>query len=388
MVPERVGNAEDTHDPILYFLLFDPKASTPTDPRPDVTPVHFAPGLGHLLVRTGWDKDATWFTYALAWNTIDHQHGDGNQFEFYRGGEWLTKERTGYGWNVGSSDYHNTLALENDPPAHNEPDDYRRILWQRGSQWWGEPQGDPEILAMSIESRYVYALGDATKLYNSDAEGTTDITHASRSIVWLRPDHIVVYDRAASKTEGRFKRFWLNLPTEATVEANVSTMTTAKRQLLVVSTLLPTDAAIDVEPAEPLEENAEPAIGEPMRFRLRVEAPDGPAETRFLHVLQGVDASAEADRVDFVESGDGTRFAGVVVKRTAVLFPENLDDEFAELTYVVPAGTTAHLITGLKPNAGYDVAMTETDGAIEVTVRAGMAAITDDGGVLLIAVAD
>ena len=37
---------------------------------------------------------------------------------------------------------------------------------------------------------------------------------ASRSIVWLAPDTIVVYDRAASKTDGRFKRFWLNLPAE------------------------------------------------------------------------------------------------------------------------------------------------------------------------------
>ncbi|MEA2511323.1 MAG: hypothetical protein QOJ59_810, partial [Thermomicrobiales bacterium] len=258
LIPERMADAEDYHDAILYFLLFDPAAPEPTDPHPGVPLDHFASGIGRLLVRTSWEEDATWFTYALGWINVDHQHSDGNQFEFYRNGEWLTKERTGYGFNIGSSDYHNTLALENDPPEHNDPDDYRSIFWRRGSQWWGDPQGDPEIRAMGVESGYVYALGDATKLYNSEYESSLDILHASRSIVWLRPDHIVVYDRAASKTDGRFKRFWLNLPTEATVAGNASTMTAASGQQLVVTTLLPTDAAISTEPAEPLEENGEP----------------------------------------------------------------------------------------------------------------------------------
>ena len=36
-------------------------------------------------------------------------------------------------------------------------------------------------------------------------------------------DHIVVYDRAISKTDGRFKRFWLNLPTEAEIAGNFAT---------------------------------------------------------------------------------------------------------------------------------------------------------------------
>lgn len=383
-IPARMADAEDYHNAILYFLLFDPAAPEPADPHVGLPLVHFAPGIARLLVRTSWEEDATWFTYALSWDNVDHQHCDGNQFEFYRNGEWLTKERTGYGWNIGSSDYHNTLSLENDPPAHNEPDDYRHILWQRGSQWWGEPQGDPEILAMSVAPGYVYALGDATRLYNTDAEGSTDITHASRSILWLRPDHIVVYDRAASKTDRRFKRFWLNLPAEATIAGNVSTTTTAKGQQLVVTTLLPAGAAIGSEAAEPLEENAEPAEGDPMQFRLRVEASNGPAETRFLHVLQGADAGAAADRVGLVESGDGTRFAGVVVTGTAVLFSVDLDDEFTELTYAVPAGTATHLITGLAPGGGYDVETRAESGDLMVMIRPGGEERADDGGVLLL----
>ncbi len=383
-LPARMADAEDYHSAILYFLLFDPAASESPDPRPPLPLLYFAPGIGRFLTRTSWEETATWFTYALGWDTVDHQHCDGNQFEFYRNGEWLTKERTGYGWNIGSSDYHNTIALENDPPEHNEPDDYHHILWQRGSQWWGEPQGDPEILAMSVEAGYVYALGDATNLYNSSAEGATDITHASRSILWLRPDHIVVFDRAASKTDGRFKRFWVNMPAEATIDGTVSTMTTAKGQQLVVTTLLPADSMISSEPAEPLEENAEPAIGEPIQYRLRVEAPDSPAEIRFLHVLQGVDAGSEADQVMLVESTQGTPFAGATIKDTAVLFPVDLADELAELTYAVPQGTSTHLITGLAPGGRYDVQTEAENGDLIVTIRPGGKERADDGGVLVL----
>jgi len=383
MLSYRVSyGMQDAHIAMFYFLLFDPGAPEGTDSHPEVPLAHFAEGIGRLLVRTSWDEDATWFTYALGWNTVDHQHADGNTFELYRAGEWLTKERTGYGFNIGSSDYHNTLALENDPPDHNAPDDYRYAMWQRGSQWMIVAAGDPTILAMSVGDGYVYALGDATNLYNSEAELSMDIEHASRSIVWLQPDHIVIYDRATSTTEGRFKRFWLNLPAEAAVDGNVSTATTDGGQQLAITTLLPSDAAITSEPAEPLEDSGELALGEPMHFRLRVEAPGGPRDVRFLHLLQGVDPGATADEAALVESdGDGA-FEGVVVGDTAVLFPVQVGAEPGELSYTVPAAAVRHLITGLVPGGGYDVVAEPAADGLRVTVRGGTTELADDGGVL------
>ena len=383
-IPARVADIEDHLDAITYFLLFDPDAPDPADPRTDVPPTHFAPGIGRLLARTSWAADATFFTYALGWIMVDHQHCDGNEFEFYRKGEWLTKERTGYGFNIGASDYHNTIALENDPPDHNDEDDYRHIIWERGSQWWGTPDGDPTILAMSTTDDYVYALGDATNLYNSSYEGSTDIMHASRSIVWLKPDHIVIYDRAASKTDDRFKRFWLNLPTEAEIAGNISTATTMSGQQLVVTTLLPTDAAISSEPAEALEENSEPAVGEPMRFRLRVEVPGGPTDVRFLHVLQGVDAGAQADPVSYIDTREGGTIAGALFGETAVLFPVEIGVELGAMSYTVSAPATRHLVTGLQPDGSYDIKTSIDGGNVTVTVRAGSTQQADGGGVLVL----
>jgi len=372
----------DAHIAMFYFLLFDPAAGEGEDPRPGYPLIHYASGIGRLLARTSWGEDATWFTWALGWNTVDHQHADGNQVEFYRAGEWLTKERTGYGFNIGASDYHNTLALENDPPDHNEPGDYRYDLWTRGSQWMIVAGGDPEVVALSAGEGFIYALGDATNLYNSTYELSTDILHASRAVVWLQPDQVVIHDRAASKTAGRFKRFWLNLPAEATVEGSVTTMTTANGQHLVVTTLLPDGAEIAVEPAEALEEAGEVAAAEPMRFRLRVEAPGGPPEATFLHVLQGVDGGGTADAVTRIERSAGTPFAGVVVAGTAVLFLVEIGAGVAELTWATPAGTARHLVTGLAPGSRYDVETSASGGELAVTIRTGTAVAADEGGVL------
>ena len=80
-------NPDDFREAILYFMLFDPAAEPTTDPRPALATDFQAPGLNRLFSRTGWGTDASWFTYGLSWNSIDHQMADSNSFAFYRNGE-------------------------------------------------------------------------------------------------------------------------------------------------------------------------------------------------------------------------------------------------------------------------------------------------------------
>ncbi len=368
-------------DSILYFLLFDPAAAAPADPRPALPTTYFASGLGRLYARTGWDPGAAFFTFASGWASIDHQAADGNQFEFYRRGEWLTEQRVGYDMDYLASDNHNTLALQNDPPAHNDPGDYRQMLAARGSQWHYVSAGDGQILAHSFGPGYVYALGDATARYNSISEGATDIVQANRAIVWLQPDHIIVYDRATSKTANRFKRFWLNLPSLPTVSGNRATMATSSGQQLFVTSLLPSNAALTSQPLAD-EPSGRPAQGQTMQDRLLVEAPNGPANVRFLNILQGADAGAGADPATLIQSSAGTPFAGVTVHNTVILFPVDISPTLTSLTYSAPAGTLLHLVTGLAPNSGYDVVTQTVGSALQVVIRAGSTYRADAGGVL------
>ncbi len=342
---------------ILYFMLFDPAAAPATDPRPALATDFLAPGLNRLFSRTGWGTDASWFTYGLSWNSIDHQMADGNSFAFYRKGEWLTKGRVGYAdiaEGIASSEFYNTVAIENDRPAERDDDDWRTDLWRRGSQWNLVASGDPTLLAHSAAADYAYALGDATHLYNSTTENVTDVVHASRSIVWLKPDHIVVYDRAETKAAGRFKRWWLQLPRPATINGKRATMQTAAGQQLFVTTLLPANAALTAVNSNEQHIEDTAAGNDPMKVRLKVEATGSPPAVRFLHVLQGADAGASADGAVAIKSEDRA-FEGAIVSGTVVLFPVTVGAVPRQLAYVAPAGVTRHLITGLTPGAAYTV---------------------------------
>ncbi|MEO8286650.1 MAG: hypothetical protein ABI670_09465 [Chloroflexota bacterium] len=377
---ERVGGAENFRDSILYFMLMEPKP-LPPDPHVGQPLTYYAPGLGHIYARTGWGADATWFGYTLGWNTVDHQHADGNNFHFYRNGEWLTKETTGY--DTSTSNYHNTLALENDPPEHNDPSDYRHDEWLQGSQWILDPTADGKIVAHSFGDKYVYALGDATGLYNSSYEGANDITQATRSIVWLEPDYVVVYDRAASKTENMFKRFWLQLPGPPSISGNRATVSTEKGQQLFLTSLAPEQATLSSAEIE-APQNGEIADEEPMKYNLKIEAAGNPRETRFLTVLQGADAGASASSVEAIQSSSGTAFSGVAVGKQVVMFPVVMGSSFAGLEFSAPGDSSRVLITGLAKGSSYDVEVRKEGGKVHVKVAAGSKSQVDEGGVLVV----
>ena len=68
----------------------------------------------------------------------------------------------------------------------------------------------------------------------------------------------------------------------------------------------------------------------------------------------------------------------------AALFPEDPQGAFTSTTYRVPLGTTHQWITGLAPNAGYQVSETVSS-FIEVAITPGGSTFTDEGGVLYLA---
>jgi hypothetical protein len=368
---ERVEDADAIHKAVLYFLMFEPNSPAPADPRPSYGTAWYAPGMRRLLARTDWSEDAAWFTYNLSWDEVDHQSGNGNAIEFYRGGEWLTKIRVGYDFDYHTSDNFNTLTVQNTLP---DRDDFRLMIGQRGSQWLLSA-GDPPPPILSISEAYVYAFGDSTALYNSAYEGVMAVEHVSRSAIWLKPDVIVVYDRAITRAENPVSRFWLNFPADALVTGRTVRMTTERGQTLTVETLLPAAPQIVVAPLAD-EVSSAPASNEMMRYRLMVEA--AAPEVRFLHVLQGTNADVTPLISTLMESSGGTAYQGALMGDTAVLFPVDALATFEGLEFSTTAATS--YITGLTPNAGYDV----TVNGSTIRIAAGTQRSADVGGVLVV----
>ncbi len=376
----RASNPEDFRQTILYFMLYDPQAPAPSDPRPALPLTFHATGLNTILSRTSWASTASWFTYSLPWNQIDHQQANANHFEWYRAGEWLTKARNGYpdiAEGIASSEFKNLPALENDRP-NRDASDWRTDLWQRGSQWNLVNAGNPQLLANSSNSDYTYALGDATNLYNSSNENVSDILHASRSILWLKPDAVVVFDRTQSRTANRFKRWWLQLANPATVNANRATSTTPGGQQLQVTSLLPQGALLSAVNTTEAHIDQTASRNEPMHVRLRIDAPGNLQQANFLNVLQAANANTALPGVTLVQSANRD-FSGAQVGGTVVLFPNSVGGSVSSLSYTSSADT--HIITGLMPNTGY----TLSSNGSSVSVQAGGIRLSDSGGVLRVA---
>jgi len=362
---------------LFYFLLMDPKASGGTDPRPALATDFWSEGLNHLLARTGWGPMESYFTYQLEWMGMDHRHADDNHFSFFRKGEWITMEHAGYAGVFFDGPQHNNVGVQNDPPS-SEGDDLTTQFGASGSAYVYEGAGDGKVLGHSVTPAYAYALGDATAMHNSASVKSTSVTHLSRSILWLKPDHVITYDRVATSHAGLFKRVHLQLPSTPAVSGLRASATTAGGQGIFYTALLPTNAVLSSDPPP----SDSPAAGAPMTDRLRIEAPDMPASVSFLGVLQGADKGAAADPVTAVASQSGTAFDGAVIKSAAVLFPVDLSAAFTGVVFQVPAAVTSFYVTGLTAGGTYDVTTTPQGSRVLVSVQPGSAKTADAGGVL------
>ena len=378
---------------ILYFMLLDPAAPAGTDPRPAFPTTFYDPPAGRIVAHSDWSSTNTMFDYRASWISINHQDGDGGQFEFYRNGEWLTKEMSNYDNNcLGMTTmYHNTLALQNWSP-NGTPDLnwYEFGEWANGSQWMeGMDAGDPATIT-STGPNYVYATSDLTNLFNryidiwSPNTGANDITRATRSIIWLDNDYIVVYDRATSLHAGLFKRFNLCLVNDPAITGNVAIETMDSGQQLFVQTLLPlypqTTAAYDVGNLNPV------AQLEPTQYILTVEDPSMPSDVRFLHVLQGADPGVAMTPAVYLRSTSGTAFDGAAFGGSAVYFPVSANGTFTGTTLSAPAGVNTLFVAGLAAQTSYVVSIQSSGGGGNVvSIIAGSPGTMSDGaGVLML----
>jgi hypothetical protein len=386
---QRMIQPWSTSETILYFLLLDPSAAPGSDPRPNYPTVFYDPGAGRIVAHSDWTPNGTMFDYRASWISINHQDGDGGQFELFRKGEFLTKEMSNYDNNlVGMTTvYHNTLALQNWCP-NGTPDLnwFESGEWANGSQWMeGLDAGDPTTL-FSTGPGYVYAASDLTNLFNrpdpwSANLSATDVTQATRSIVWLNNDYVVVYDRATTLHAGLFKQIHLSLVNPPVINGNVATETMPDNQQLFIQTLLPLapalssfNGAANLNPIADLE---------PTQFIYQVADPALPTDTRFLHVLQGADPGAPMTPATYVQSTSGTSFDGAVFGSAAVFFPVSTALPFAGTTVSVPAGVQTLLVTGLASGAVYGLTIQPNGSGNVVTVAtSGTGGVADAAGVL------
>ena len=209
-----------------------------------------------------------------------------------------------------------------------------------------------------------------------------DVTHASRSIVWLDGDDVVTYDRATTVHTGLFKRTSLNVinqPTVGTAPGGglLVDETTPNGQHLYVQSLLPAGATAKVTQASLLLNPI--AWLEPTQWQVQFEDPAKPADVRFLNVLQGRDGGVAAAAATLVQSSMGTAFDGAAWGSSAAYFARTWGAPFAGTTLPLPAGVHTLLVSGLRPGAGYTLSV--SGGQVTITAG-GSDAVADSAGLI------
>jgi hypothetical protein len=362
----------DTSHAVLSFMLHDPALPAPRDYRPELGLSFGAPAVGRYSARTGWGADARWLHYTCTWKSIDHQIDLCGSFMFWRKGDFITDPRNGYSDSgiIDAPDYHNAFAVEHrSPPGA----DFEKIVWARGGQTRYN-QGDPRTV-MSDAAEALYLESDATNLHNRK-EHPREVTHASRALVWVKPDTIVLYDRATTSEGNRWKRFWLNFPSAPRIGKQLVEARSPTGQAIRLDVLLPERALIRQRPWE-----EDPGIGgyEPMVAHVSVDAPAAEADLRMLNVLSAGDGgrAPAAARLLKVEGRPGA-FHGAKVEGAVVIFPVKFGPQGpVTLSYQAAPGSQ-HVVTGLIPGQRYD---TERAGD-QTKVRPGRVHQVDHAGAL------
>jgi hypothetical protein len=232
LLGQRAWLPAEWANPVLEFLWRD-AAVVPRDPlttsEAELPRRRLFRGIGHLVLRDGWNDAATWIELACGPYFAKHDHLDAAHFVVYHkgylaidaGADYTDTESPHYLNHYRRSVAHNTLLVyqpgetffwgENRWPAANDGgqrmDSSRfwnsvRSLgdWGRTRDLWDRCRLDP----FDAAAEYSYARADATGAYQR-----SKLERFTREIVHLRePDVLVVLDRVRA-TEPAYRKTWL-----------------------------------------------------------------------------------------------------------------------------------------------------------------------------------
>jgi len=186
---------------------------------------HFE-GIGWVIMRSGWDDEATHAVFDCGDFYYSHQHATENSFVIFKKGslainsgryEWGSNHRPNYTARSISS---NTILVYDPEEEFRVKGETERtsdgeLISNDGGQLWpkpyresyGDSKGTPwdtgDIVAFETNPHYSYVCGDATRAYNPKK-----LKLFTRQFIHIQPDLFIVFDRVEAANP-EYKKFWL-----------------------------------------------------------------------------------------------------------------------------------------------------------------------------------
>ena len=145
---------------------------------------YYAPGIGEVYARSGWDKHATWINLIAGPYTQSHAHQDQGSLMIYKDA-WLAYDAV--------IDSHSGLPQETTAHSLVRIIDGGNTVEQKANYDLTGP--DSKVVALHRGTGFLHVAADLTAAYG----GSAAVKQVQREIVYLEPDTVVVYDRIATK---------------------------------------------------------------------------------------------------------------------------------------------------------------------------------------------
>ena len=255
-------------------------------------PAYFAKVSGPVYARTDWSTGAVWVSLAAEEVFMDHQGLDQGNLTIQRGADYLLCDGGGYG--DLSTTFHNTLLFD-DRGAGN------LSTYPPGQGYWGFDRVG--IRAFEQAPSYVYGLADFTQSYAQAHEGTQNSVKAAvRSMVFIRPDIVVVHDRAQTFNTAVKKYFNCNFSATPAVAGNLATAVLGQSKLFM-RTLVPAGTVPVIIPI----------TGQAIAKSNYQEMVTGQANSSFLHVFEATASTQAAMQPVSLVSATGAEGAEITL---------------------------------------------------------------------------
>jgi hypothetical protein len=371
--------------PDLFIALpaGDPVAKAPSDPRTALPQDWYNGGNQHIIARSGWGSSDAAFSYYCPNTAIDHEHEFCGKFEIFQNNEYITKGRTEFN---NYNDSWTTTIHSNLPSLMNAPNSaqcknvgscYQSTQAQGGGQFLHDYQGGMTTVLLHNEApAYIAAIVDSTAEYNSSYwTDYSGVTHASRSLIFLRgSNQVVYYDRGSTGSNAWEKNDNLVVTGAPAISGSTASwLTPSGSQRAYWTNLLPVGATLTNAGRYT---DADATTDSYIYGRIYSEAGQV-ASTQFLNVLEWGSSSIAKSTTTLVQSSAGTNFDGALVGNSIVMFKRNWADTVTNTTYAA-SGATTHYVADLLSNSTYTVTGAGTPSTVR-TDNAGIATFSATG---------
>jgi uncharacterized repeat protein (TIGR01451 family) len=298
---------------------------------------------GPLYTRSGWDSNAVWLSLAAGQFVVDHQHRDQGHLTVQRGTDYLIPDTGDYGEST-TFPYHNTLGF--DDRGAGDISNY-----PPGQGYWGFD--DVAIQKFTDTAGYTYAQADFTRSYAQAHEGTKNsVKLAVRSLLYIRPDIIIIHDRAQTFNSAVKKIFNMNFAGELVRNGAIFEFTQGGSKIFMKPLFTPATPPVITQGTF--------YAGKVHNYQQTIT---GSTDSTFLHIVQATSNTQTAMTPSLTINSTNGTYEGVNfalgTKQYVSLFSKSGYKTASSFTYNVSAtGNHEHILADIPPQVTYKVVVT------------------------------